>query len=232
MAPPRLHPNSPRGFALIELLVVLVIVGILAMVGISRLTPKTPKATRAILLDLRNDLQNARQAAVSSGRNVRIRLESIGGQWRFRALDTTLAETSPAAPFFSDTLPLAAMSYCTLATAFSGLPTTSTQVTDLAPAGYYSFASGATGWDQCLTGKTTYGFGPDGSPILLTGASPNPTVSALIGGFWVGVVGNAPNRSGVPYGVVLVTQQGQIVTYFKGDAKLDDSPDHKWLRLE
>ena len=232
MAPHRIRSFPDRGFSLIELLVVLVVLGILAMVGVTQITPKSPKATRAVLLDLRNAVQNARQAAVSSGRNVRIRFENVGGNWQVRALDTSLAETSAAAAFFSMALPPDAMNRCSLATAFGSLPTTATKVTDLAPASAYGFGPSTAGWAQPLVGQTTYGFAPDGSAVLFTGASPNPSVSALIGGFWAGVVGNTPNSVGVPYGVVLVSQQGQIVTYYKGDSQLDDTHDHIWARLE
>lgn len=228
------HRSPNRGYSLIELIVVLAIIGVLALASISSLGPKSPKATRAVLLDLRNALQNARQSAISSGKTVRIRLENVSGQWQFRAMDTSLAETNAIATFFSDTLPLKPLTYCSLATAFQDLPTTSTAVTALSPANSYGFGASAVAgaWTQCLTGSSQYGFSPTGSTVQLAGPSPNPTVSVANGGFWVGVVGTTPNTSGVPYGVVLVTEQGQIVTYYKGDAQLDDTPENKWKRLE
>lgn len=223
---------SNRGYSLIELLVVLAIVGILAIVGLSNFAPKSPKATRATLIDLRNGIQSARQTAISSGKTVRIRLESTGGQWRFKIMDVFLVETNVAATLFSDTLPSKSMSYCTLAANKAALPTTSTKVTDLTPASSYGFGDSAVGWNNCLAGAITYGFSPSGTVVQLTGASPNPSVSPLGGGFWVGVLGNSPNTKGIPYGVVLVTQQGQVVTYYKGDSQLDDTTEHKWMRLE
>jgi type II secretory pathway pseudopilin PulG len=214
--------------------VVLAIVGVLALASISTLGPKSPKATRAILLDLRNAIQNARQTAVSSGKTVRIRLENISGQWQFKAMDSALVETDVTATLFSDALPLKPLTYCSLAAAFQDLPATSTVVTSLPPANSYGFGTSALpkAWTQCLTGASQYGFSSAGTTIQLTGASPNPTVSVANGGFWVGVVGTTPNAKGVPYGVVLVTEQGQIVTYYKGDSQLDDTPENKWKRLE
>ena len=223
--------SSQNAYSLIELLLVLVIIGILAIVGVSSIAPKSPKATRAALLDLRNALQSARQVAISSGKTVRIQLVNSSGQWRIQVLDTGLVDTDPAAILSSDALSSKTMSYCRLASAFADLPTTSTVVTGLAPAVSYGFGPTATGWGHCLAGSTTFGFSTKGSTVLLTGASPNPTVGVLNGGLWVGVLGNANNISGLPYGVVLVTEQGQIVTYYKGDANLDDTTDHKWMRL-
>jgi hypothetical protein len=145
-------------------------------------------------------------------------------------MDVALAEANTAATLFSDTLPTSTMRYCSLAANFAALPTTSTKVTDLAPVTSYGFPASATGWGNSLAGATTFGFSTSGTAVQYTGTSPNPTVAVAGGGFWVGVLGNTPNTQGIPYGVVLVTQQGQIVTYYKGDSMLDGTT--AWTRLE
>lgn len=225
-----------RGHSLIELLLAFAIIGILVLAGLSTIVPKSPRATRAALVDLRNALQNARQAAISGGKTVKLKLATnANGQWQITVLDTGLAETNAAAILFTDTLPTKMMTYCTLAQQFGDLPTTSTKVTALAPAQSYGFGPGATGWNQCLAAvpaNSWYGLNNNGVPVLITGASPNPTVAALAGGFWVGVLGNSPNSQGIPYGVVLVPPTGQVITYYKGDAQLDDTNSHKWSHLE
>jgi prepilin-type N-terminal cleavage/methylation domain-containing protein len=236
MATPFGSKRASGGFSLVELLAVLAIIGILALAGLGNFGPRSPKATRTLLADLRNDLQGARQAAMAGGKTVKLQLAlNAAGNWQLTARDTALAETSPASVLFQDVLPAKAMVSCTLAQAFTDLPTTSTAVTALAPAVSYGFGSGSQGWQQCLATTPSggwYGINSSGAPVLITGTSPNITAVGLAGGFWIGVLGRTPNASGIPYGVVLMPPTGQVVTYYKGDANLDDSPAHQWTRLE
>jgi len=222
--------SRPRsGFSLVELLIVLVILTILTTAGVSFFSPRTPRATRAAVTSLRNAVQSARQAAVSSGKTVRIKLVNTAGKWLFQVYDTTLAETVPAALLSSESLDPSSLRYCSILTSTTGLADNGAALQGVVTAIAYGFGSAAS-WANPLAGSTTYGFAPDGTAVSLAGASPNPAVSSLGSGFWVGALGETASTQGIPYGAVMVTQQGQVVTLFYTAA--NSNANLNWIRLE
>lgn len=68
----------PRGYSLVELLVVLVIAGILVMVGVSRIGSRPSGAVRSILDELEGTLSAAHKRCVSTGKDVTI---AVQGGW-------------------------------------------------------------------------------------------------------------------------------------------------------
>ena len=222
-----MHLNRPNdharsGFTLIELLVVLIIVSILATVGVSSLGSRSPKAVRSGLVTLRAAIFDARQSALASGQVVKLTMTSAATtSYKLTAADLAGASRMQ----FS--LDPSVVRYATLAAAVGDLPDATVQ--GLQAAISFGFDNTSVGWTHNLVGTNTYGFSPTGQVV---GIAADNSVSPLTQGLWLGLVARTPNTKGVAYGVVLVSQQGQIIAFYKGDSKLDDTPDHKWQRLE
>ena len=220
------HDSSPsRGFTLIEMLVVLAILSILAIVGFYSLGSRAPRAVKSTTLQVRGALQEARELAISSGRNI-----TIQATWDTVARTASIVsvDDSPIPAVKSQiTLGSSSLRYCK-ATGSGGaaLPTTDPDVKGLTAAANYGFSSGSNGWKTDLFNSSTYTFAPNGYLINKTSGA------ALTGGFFVGIVGNTTNHSGVPVGVVLVNDQGKIIAFYKADSAAGTDPDYQWQRLE
>ena len=221
---------AQQGFTLIELLVVLVIVGVLAIASVWSLGPKSPKAVRSGLLEVRAALQQTRQAAMSSGRNLNLIIDQTGTSPKMQAYDALdiQANGKPKAntfPLVDVTLDRSWLRYATFTTSNPPVADEVTPIKDVPALASFGF----TGWNTPLvTSDSTIGFSPSGSLQSVTSTSR----SGLTGGTWVGVVGRTPNQTGLPYGVVVVTERGNIAAFFKADSKLDNSAEVKWQRLD
>lgn len=228
---PMPHDNTPgRGYSLIELLVVLVIIGVLAIASVSSLGPKSPKAVRSGLLEVRAALQQARQAALSSGRNLNLIIDETGTSPKIQAYDAQdiLAAGTPkpnAIPLVDVTLDRSWLRYAAFTTTdppVSGEIAPIKAVPALASLGF-------TGWSNpLLTSNSAIGFSPSGTPQSITATSR----SGLTGGTWVGLRGLTLNQNGLPYGVVVVTERGLITAFYKSDSKLNGSAEFQWQRLD
>jgi len=220
------HDSSPsRGYSLIELLVVLAILSILAIAGAFSLGSRAPRAVKSTTLQVRGAIQEARELAISTGRN--ITLQATWDSAARTASIVTVDDSPTPATKSQVSIDSSSLRYCR-ATGGGGaaLPTTSPDVKGLTAAATYKFSSGSGGWDRNLFNSSTYTFAPNGYLIDKTSGA------ALTGGFFVGIVGNTPNHSGVPVGVVLVNDQGKIIAFYKADSAAGTDPDYQWQRLE
>ncbi|WP_243304037.1 pilus assembly FimT family protein [Geothrix oryzisoli] len=223
---PMPHDGSPnQGYSLIELLVVLAILSILAIVGTLSLGSRAPRAVKSTTLQVRGALQEARELAISTGRNITIR-----ATWDSAAKTASIVtvDDSPVPAMKSQVaLDASSLRYCRVTgSGGASLPTTSPDVKSLTAATTYGFSSGSNGWKTDLFNSSTYTFAPNGYLI------DNTSGAALLGGFFVGVVGNTVNHTGVPVGVVLVNDQGKIIAFYKADSAAGTDPDYQWQRLE
>ena len=215
--------RSRSGYTLIELLLVLSIVGVLAAVGFYSLGTKSPRAVRSGLVTLRAALFDARQAALSSGQTVKLTMSSASAiPFQLLAIDDITLESRVAF-----TLEPSIIRHANLAPTIDDLP--NKKVQELKAAENFGFDAASKGWKQNLVGTSSYGFSPTGRAV---GIAADHSITPLTGGFWVGLVASSINTKGVAYGVVLVTEQGQIISFYKGDSELDDTPEHQWQRLE
>lgn len=228
---PMPQDSSPgRGYSLIEMLVVLAIIGVLAVASVVSLGPKSPKAVRSGLLEVRAALQQARQASLSSGRNLNLIINEAGTSPKIQAYDAldVLATGLPklnAIPLVDVTLDRSWLRYATFTTSdppVSGEVTPIKTVPALASLGF-------TGWvNPLVTSNSTIGFSPSGTLQSVTAT----TRSGLTGGTWLGIRGLTLNQAGLPYGVVIVTERGLISAFYKADSQLDNSAEVKWQRLD
>lgn len=218
MAPSPLQPKSQHGFSVIELLVVLVIVSILSYVGMSSLTPKSPGAVKSLTLQIRGILNEARELAISSGRTV-----TVQANWNAATrVGTIVLVDETGATKSAITLDSSALSKATPDSAVFN--TTDPTLISLTAASTYGFGSAAK-FSNHLFNSTKFQFAPNGYLIdSATGISPT-------NGVFVGVKGMTANRSGVPVGVVLVTTDGRVISFFKPDA-VETGADYLWKRLE
>jgi prepilin-type N-terminal cleavage/methylation domain-containing protein len=228
---PMPHDSSPgRGYSLIELLVVLVIIGVLAIASVSSLGPKSPKAVRSGLLEVRAALQQARQAALSSGRNLNLIIDETGIYPKIQAYDAQdiLAGGTPkpnAIPLVDVTLDRSWLRYATFTTSD---PPVSGEITPIKAVPALALL-GFTGWSNpLLTSNSAIGFSPSGTLQSITATSR----SGLTGGTWVGIRGLTLNQNGLPYGVVIVTERGLITAFYKADSNLTGSAEFQWQRLD
>lgn len=224
------HPTWVRtsrrahGYSVIELILVMVIVVILAVAGISTLGAKSPRAVRTTLIGVKAALAECRQLSISSGKALALSMPYDG---KMDCKITAVTADTLAQEVFSTALERSSLKLVTVSAKVDDLPNKSVQ--ELEASKSFGFESGAAGWDVSLANTDKkYGFSPSGVPVSVSGVD----VSPLPGGFWIGVVGTSPNEKGVPYGVLLVTERGQIIAFYKGDSESDEKPEHKWQRLE
>lgn len=237
------HDDSlARGYTLIEMLVVLAIISILAIAGVSIMVPRSPRSVRAGLYNVKEILQEARQAAQARGTYVRLDFSWDGKQLariKGYACDSTGATLKNA-----DKTPVLALDTSLdrslfrsikLVSAVSGLPNDSIQAVPAAIS--FGFGSTSEGWNHPILGSNTLAFSPNGSLVKFdSGTGSATTISALDGGCWVGVVGLSINSKGYPYGAVLVSPGGQILAFYKPDSAPNEGTtldaEFRWQRLE
>lgn len=225
MEPKSNDSSQTQGYTLIEMLVVLGILAILTLVGVISLGSRAPRAVKSATMQVRGALQEARGLAISTGRSI-----TVQANWDATTRRATIraVDDSPTPATKSEvTLDNSSLRYCTPTGSGGGdLPTTSPDIKGLTAAATYGFSSGSNGWKTHLFNSSTYTFAPNGYLIDKT------TGLALTGGFFVGIVGNSANHSGVPVGVVMVNDQGKIIAFYKADSAAGTDPDYQWQRLE
>lgn len=219
-----------RGYSLIEMLVVLAIIAVLAAASVWSLGPKSPRAVRSGLLEVRGALQQARQAALSSGRNLNLIVNEAGFYPKIQAYDAldVLATGKPklnAIPLVDVTLDRSWLQHATFTTSDPPVSGEVAPIKDIPALASLGF----TGWGNPLvTSDSAIGFSSSGTLQSVT----STTRSALTGGTWVGIRGLTLNQEGLPYGLVIVTERGLISAFYKADSKLDNSAEVKWQRLD
>ncbi|HEY3269795.1 MAG TPA: prepilin-type N-terminal cleavage/methylation domain-containing protein [Geothrix sp.] len=95
--------NLPRGYSLLEILVVMFIIGILAVSGAYYIQNKAPTAVKAVSQELAGILRQTQSLAINSGQQVYLRTQGGGGapdtriEWGFRLLkpDGTFDQFGP-----------------------------------------------------------------------------------------------------------------------------------------
>jgi hypothetical protein len=91
---------------------------------------------------------------------------------------------------------------------------------------------GFKGWTTgpLTPGTSLQGFSPAGTPQSITGGVRAVTTDGL----WLGIAGTTKNDQGIPYGVVLITGNGMIETYYKSDSSKSGAtyPEAAWQRLD
>ncbi|HEY3401265.1 MAG TPA: type II secretion system protein [Geothrix sp.] len=233
-------PARTAGYTLIELLVVLAIIGILGAVGFYSFGPKSPRAVRSALIDIRGAIQQARQLALSGGKDVDLILTPSGGNLTIKVYvsgDVTPATGAPVAgaiPLMDVILGDAWKRNASLVATYGSLPASLPSSVTAAIQNAGMAASTWTTANSALISSTQrYGFSSSSLPQVIdntTGAR-----SPLLTGTWIGVVGNGINQKGAPYGVVVITSNATVSAYYKADAGLEDasSPkEMKWQRLD
>jgi prepilin-type N-terminal cleavage/methylation domain-containing protein len=103
----RAPTRAYRGFTLIELIAVIVIIAILAAVALPRMTAASPFTERGYVDAVIAHLRQARIVAVTSGCEVRFRIDSTGFYGEQRGADGTHCRTNGgwATPVFSEIKP-------------------------------------------------------------------------------------------------------------------------------
>lgn len=227
--------SASSGFTLIELLVVVFLVAILSFTAATTLGPKSPRATRVALSDLRGALVNARTLAASTGQLVVMQVDPTTMTFNYYAVKGT-DPSDPANYLQLETSPRSSISlepaWKRYASVVYALPIVGSETVppNTVPA-MNTLLGGGAGWgNPMLLTTAMYGFSPDGTPQMLT--APGGPLLNLNSGAWIGVAGLKPNQSGVPYGVVLVTSQGQIMAFYKADSQLNTAPEYVWTRMD
>lgn len=221
MTPFILSRRQKVGFTLIEMLVVLAIVGILSLVGLQSFVPRSPRAVRAALLDLRGALQLARQLAMSNGKDISFVITAPG---RLRAFESKSDGTADMTkPPLMDTIIGSNLGKVAELTGQDPIVTDST----IQAIEALKTTLGFKDWTHPLDfSDSAFGFSASGLPQIIAGGVRSPAP------FWFGARGLRINQKGVPYGAVVVTEQGIIVAYYKADSGLDDPKEFKWQRLD
>ena len=232
-------PSRTDGYTLIELLVVLAIVGILGMVGFYSFGPKSPRAVRSALLDIRGALQQARQLAISGGKDVDLLLSQSGGNLTIKVYassDITAATGTPVAgsiPLMDVNLGDSWKRNATVTTSYGSLPASlpSSVTTAIQNAGMATY-TWTTANSALISSTQRYGFSSSSLPQVISATGER---SPLLTGTWIGVVGNGVNQKGAPYGVVVITSNASVSAYYKADAQIPDASgpkEMKWQRLD
>ncbi|WP_285609134.1 pilus assembly FimT family protein [Geothrix edaphica] len=226
------HDTSPsRGYTLIELLVVLVIIAVLAVVGASTLQPKSPRATQNGLTEIRGVFIHARNLAMSSGRTVVITGDWSTGPLQFRQMadDLTLITPPMGQMAFESTW----QRYAQMKTTADGTGLVTGEISKPTLVAGITTVFKSAGWSSPVqSANGSYGFSPSGVPLLLANGGAGTTLTTLTNGAWLGVVGKTPKDSGPPYGVVIITPQGNVLAFYKPDSKLDTPAENQWRRLD
>jgi prepilin-type N-terminal cleavage/methylation domain-containing protein len=237
---PMPHDTSPsRGYTLIELLVVLAIIGILGAVGFYSLGPRSPKAVRSALIDIRGAIQQARQLALSGGKDVDLILTQSGGNLIIKAYSSaditpTGVPVSGAIALMDVTLGDSWKRNASLVTTYGSLPASlpSSVTTAIQNAGMAS-STWTTANSALISSTQRYGFSSSSLPQVIDNTT--GVRSPLLTGTWIGVAGNSINQKGAPYGVVVITSNAAVSAYYKADAGFEDassSKEMKWQRLD
>lgn len=224
----RLNPPNSRarsGFTLIELLVVLAIIGILVIAGTSAMGSRGPRSVKSLTVQIKGAIQEARALALSSGRSI-----TLQATWNASTNSGSIIaidDTTSVNKLMNVALDASFLRYCQ-PTSDGGisLPTTSPDVKSLKAVENFGWTSTTNGWTNHLFNSTAITFAPSGNVIDTS------TGTALTGGFFVGVVGKSKNLSGVPVGVVLVSDQGRILSFYKSDSASGTGADSLWQRVE
>lgn len=220
--------RRPLGFSLIELLVVLSIIAILATVGVSQLSPNTPRAVRVGLSEMKGMMLQAKSFAVSSGRSVVAVYDTTKEKADYYLVNDNLS--LGAAPLGSMKVNSSWRRYANLRNALPIVAGESTSPKGSVPPSLFP----ADGWDFPMnTTSGDYGFSPSGVPFYRKRGG-TPTLENLPSGFWIGVLGHsgASGSLGPPYGVVVITPVGHVVSYYKADSKRDTPQENLWKRLD
>lgn len=217
---------------MIELLVVLVIIGVLSLAAISQITPRSPKAVRAALGEIKFNLQQARQIAISSGKDIHIQIASGNSNFSFKVYDATPNTVS------ASTIPLMDAGFGKDWSRYAAVTITDPPVSEAGGSAMHDISAlTAFGFSSTLptgismpspSGGPFLGFSANGTPQSVTNAGVRTTLS---GGTWVAVKGLSPNLKGYPYGAVFISSNGFIIAYYKGDSQTAASTD-PWIRVE
>lgn len=230
----RTQPSRESGFSLTELLVVLAIVAILAIALASSFAPRTPRAVQHGLQDVRGMVLQARSLALSTGQTVVMKPDFTTGTVQYFAIQSLdpastgylQLETTPRLTTALDA------SWRRYAKVGLSLPLAASEV---APPGdvaaMTTFMGGTAFWNAPL-GSSSQLFGFNATGNLQSVAASGGSAATLVGGGWIGVTGTSANRQGVPYGVVLVNEQGMTLAFYKADSQLDTPPELQWKRLD
>jgi prepilin-type N-terminal cleavage/methylation domain-containing protein len=236
-------PSPSSGFTLIEMLVVLAIIAALSIAFVYSLGSKSPRAVKTGLLEFKSAMQEARQAAISSGRQVNLVIDNSGAeQTRLRAYftqpDGTLvgvglmgaADSTGLAgympPVVDRTFEKTWRRYADFTNDPAPVADEAEPMKDLPALVNFGF----TGWSTSLSaGVSKFGFSTTGMPQALTGGGTGRTLMA--NGTWIAIAGKYANEKGRPYGGVFVTGRGLITAFYKPDAKLSTA-EFKWQRME
>lgn len=234
------HVKKPsRGYTLIEMLVVLAIVGALAAVGFYSLGSRSPRAVRSALIDIRGALQQARQLALSGGKDVDLFLSQSAGALSISVYAADDVDPATGAP---KTGAIALMDVrlgdswkrnATIVTTYSSLPVA---LPDSVTKAIENAGMKATTWTTAnsalISSTQRYGFSSSSLPQVINTSGER---SPMLTGTWIGVSGNSINQKGQPYGVVVITSNAGVSAYYKADSGFNESgssKEMKWQRLD
>lgn len=232
MNPALRNSSQVSGYTLIEMLVVMAIVAILAYVGISQLTPKSPRAVKSGLEEVSAAFKQARGLALVGGKNVDFVYSTSPARlqvfdYQVSSSGTSTLNTTPLMDVTLDG------SWLRNAKIFlTTPPPVGTEADPVASIGALTNL-GFTGWTTgpIKAGTSKQGFSLAGTPQTIGSTGVR---NVATGGLWLGISGTTPNGKGYPYGVVLITDTGTIVTYYKSDSSKSGStnPEAAWQRLD